>query len=185
MLDANFKAWLIEVNHLPCVTIPSYKNSSVEFTHNMVVEILNIVRLHLPKSVTRRLARELNMPELIDYEFNKQLYRNEKSKHEKERQRMQLLKLAAEKEHGIKETLLNSLSPNDVRKLMISEDELASAKKTERLFPSPEMQKYFRYFNEPRYFNYLFEAWEQKQKEDRSKGIAELNSLSTFGYHLK
>ena len=184
MLDTNFKAWLLEVNGSPCVTLPHYGNSSVEYTHNKLVEMLNIARLHLPKSVTEHFARELNKPKLLKYAFNKQLYHNEKSEQEKDRQEMQLMKLTVEREHGIEETLLKTLSPNDVRKLMISEDELAISKRTERLFPSPNMQKYLKYFSEPRYFNYLLEAWEQKQNGDRSKGIAELNRLSKIGYHL-
>ena len=184
LLDSNFKVWLLEVNREPCVTLREYGNTSIEFTHNQLAEVLNVARIHLPSQVARAFAHELNEPKFIDAALNKNLYRMDKSRNERSHQN-QLLKLVEDYPQLSKEVLLKNLSPNDVRVLLRSEDELAITKRTERLFPSPDMQKYFKYFSTPRYFNYLLEAWEQKQIGNRSDGIALLNRLCKNGYHLK
>lgn len=67
-------------------------------------------------------------------------------------------------------TVLDVLTPEDVRVLVESEDELCRRGRFERAFPSPSSSRYLRYFECPRYKNLLLDQWEQKHWSDRSKG---------------
>ena len=49
------------------------------------------------------------------------------------------------------ESILESLTPDDVRFLIRAEDELAQATHFTRIFPTRDTHKYFKYFETPRY----------------------------------
>lgn len=68
--------------------------------------------------------------------------------------------------------MLDVLTPEDVRVLVESEDELCRRGRFERAFPSPASSRYLRFFECPRYKNLLLDQWEQKHWSDRSKGAA-------------
>lgn len=69
-------------------------------------------------------------------------------------------------------TVLDVLTPEDVRVLVECEDELCRRGQFERVFPSPSSSRYLRFFECPRYKNILLDQWEQKHWSDRSKGIS-------------
>jgi len=79
-----------------------------------------------------------------------------------------------------KESILSDLSQSDIRVLMIAEDELSRSGQFRRVFPSADSSKYLKYFDKPRYFNLLLDAWEQKYKDNRLEGIKRLSSLAKF-----
>lgn len=68
-------------------------------------------------------------------------------------------------------TILEVLTPDDVRVLAASEDELSRLGDFERIFPSPTSSRYLRFFEQPRYLNILLNQWEQKYSQIRSKGM--------------
>lgn len=68
-------------------------------------------------------------------------------------------------------TILEVLTPDDVRVLAESEDELSRLGDFERIFPSPASSRYLRFFEQPRYLNILLNQWEQKYNQTRSKGV--------------
>lgn len=70
----------------------------------------------------------------------------------------------------ILQTVLDVLTPDDVRVLAESEDELSRRGQFERVFPSSSSSRYLRFFECPRYHNILLDQWEQKHWSNRSKG---------------
>lgn len=67
--------------------------------------------------------------------------------------------------------VLDVLTPEDIRVLAESEDELNRRGEFERLFPSPTSSRYLRFFECPRYLNILLDQWEQKYWSNRMKGM--------------
>lgn len=84
--------------------------------------------------------------------------------------------------------ILNHLTPDDLRTLMIAEDELARAAPLERIFPSPTSHKYLQFLEHPRYHNRLLDAWEHRYggggQKRRDEGIALLRRLAADRMHL-
>lgn len=68
-------------------------------------------------------------------------------------------------------TILDVLTPDDVRVLAESEDELCRKGDFERVFPSHASSRYLRFFEQPRYLNILLNQWEQKYWLNRSRGV--------------
>lgn len=66
--------------------------------------------------------------------------------------------------------MLDVLTPEDVRILAESEDELNRLGEFERIFPSPSSSRYLRFFECPRYLNIMLDQWEQKHWNNRTKG---------------
>lgn len=69
------------------------------------------------------------------------------------------------------QTVLDVLTPDDVRVLAQSENELSCRGQFERIFPSPSPSRYLRFFEGPRYLNILLDQWEQKHWNNRLKGF--------------
>lgn len=78
------------------------------------------------------------------------------------------------------DSILNDLTQNDIRVLMLTEDELSRCGQFKRVFPSSSSSKYLKYLDKPRYYNLLLDAWEQKYLDNRVEGISRLSSQSTF-----
>lgn len=78
------------------------------------------------------------------------------------------------------DSILSDLTQNDIRILMLSEDELSRCGQFKRVFPSPTSSKYLKYFDRARYYNLLLDAWEQKYHTNRMEGISRLSSSATF-----
>lgn len=78
------------------------------------------------------------------------------------------------------DSILNDLTQNDIRVLILAEDELSRSGQFKRVFPSSTSSKYLKYFDKPRYYNLLLDAWERKYKGNRLEGITRLSSLATF-----
>lgn len=78
------------------------------------------------------------------------------------------------------------LTPDDVRCLMIGEDELARSAPLERIFPTANTHKYHRFIEHPRYYNRLLDAWENRYGAEgrRDDGIALLRKFCQNKIHL-
>lgn len=81
---------------------------------------------------------------------------------------------------SIGDSILNDLTQNDLRILMLAEDELSRSGQFTRVFPSPTSSKYLKYFDKPRYYNILLDAWERKYQDNRLEGIERISKLATF-----
>lgn len=78
------------------------------------------------------------------------------------------------------DNILNDLTQNDLRVLMLSEDELSRCGRFKRVFPSATSNKYLRYFDKVRYYNLLLDAWEKKYQDNRLEGIKRLSAQANF-----
>lgn len=80
--------------------------------------------------------------------------------------------------------IIDLLSPDDVRQLILAEDELSQCEGFTRIFPGPNTYTYFPYFENPRYYNMLFDAWEAKYGRNRIEGVERLIGLCRKRVHL-
>lgn len=84
------------------------------------------------------------------------------------------------------EGILEELTPDDVRCLIITEDELARCAPLERIFPAPKTHKYLEFTENPRYYNRLLDAWEHKYGgSHRADGICLLRKMCERQIHLE
>jgi len=83
------------------------------------------------------------------------------------------------------DTILDNLLPDDVRCLIVAEDELARCQPLERIFPTAGTHVYLRYVENARYYNRLLDAWETKYAKNREMGIALLSRYCRDKYHLQ
>lgn len=77
-------------------------------------------------------------------------------------------------------SVLDVLTPDDVRVLVEMEDEFSRRGQFERIFPSRISSRYLRFFEQPRYFNILTTQWEQKYHGNKLKG--DMPSWPTGGH---
>lgn len=80
-------------------------------------------------------------------------------------------------------SVLDILTPDDVRVLVELEDEFSRRGQFERIFPSRISSRYLRFFEQPRYFNILTTQWEQKYHENKLKGVDLLRNWCYKGFH--
>lgn len=80
---------------------------------------------------------------------------------------------------------MEHLTPDDVRCLIIAEDELARCSPLERIFPTIDTHKYLKYTEAPRYYNRLLDAWESRYGNNRTEGIHLLRQYCEDQYHLQ
>lgn len=76
------------------------------------------------------------------------------------------------------------MTPDDIRQLIIAEDEMSQVNNFVRVFPTNSSHSYFPYFEVPRYYNVLFDAWENKYYDNRSEGCERLSELCREKIHL-
>ncbi|XP_051259544.1 tubulin polyglutamylase TTLL4 isoform X2 [Dicentrarchus labrax] len=181
MLDENLKPWILEVNISP--SLHSNTALDVSIKGQMIRDLLNLAGFRIPQredviapcssasSSTSSLCggtREKTKPDL--------------SADEKVKRAFYLTQRYADQD--FLSTLLDVLTPEDVRVLAESEDERNRCGKFERVFPSPSSSRYLRFFECPRYLNILLDQWEQKHWNNRTKGISLLTTLCQKGVHL-
>ena len=76
--------------------------------------------------------------------FDRRLYIKEISKAEKNKQEMFVQRSLSSDSTVPPEGILDNLTPDDVRQLVVSEDELATSQRFTRIFPTQLTHKYFR-----------------------------------------
>ncbi|XP_048390623.1 tubulin polyglutamylase TTLL4 isoform X3 [Stegostoma tigrinum] len=171
MLDENLKPWVLEVNISPSL----HSNSTLDITikGQMISDLLNLAGFIIPSKdeVTPTIKSTSSRPK------NNELTADEKLK------RVYYL---SQKSPPMRfySSLLDILTPDDIRMLMESEDEYNRRGQFERVFPCQHSSRYLRFFEQPRYFNILLDLWEQKYGQNREAGIDVLKELSYRGIHL-
>ncbi|XP_070584961.1 tubulin monoglutamylase TTLL4 [Erythrolamprus reginae] len=182
MLDEHLKPWILEVNISP--SLHSNSPLDVSIKGQMVRDALNLAGFQLPNaedvaspvgsatSSTTSLntvMKEKNKPpvELVTAEKAKKSY--------------YLTQKLPEQEFC--STILDILTPDDVRVLIETEDEYARRGQFERVFPSRSSMHYLRFFEQPRYFNILTTQWELKYFLNKSKGLDLLRNWCHKGFH--
>ena len=120
LYDENLKPWLIEVNNIPSIfnnTIDSFVNRP------MVQEMFNIVGFHIPSTLASKhgkaLARHLDLDKfgVTNLGYDDRLYIKVKLDVEVEKEERW-------EESGDAESILEDLTPYDVRLIIKAEEEL-------------------------------------------------------------
>lgn len=150
-----------------------HSNSKLDFAVKgpMVRDLLNIAGYHMCQEPTDELNHQLNdwlnsHDKITNMALDKRLYNFFLSKEDKERQE----KFQDMKRDAYLREILSDLSSDDVRHLIQAEDELTQSNGFIRLFPTSCTYLYHNFFEAPRYYNFLFDAWENKYENNRNEG---------------
>ncbi|CAI6365638.1 unnamed protein product [Macrosiphum euphorbiae] len=114
--------------------------------------------------------------------YDKRLYTLNLSAKEKEKQEY-YTNIESREEYI--DSILDDLLPDDIRHLIVYEDELTQVGSFQKVFPTTSSSKYHKYFDSSRYYNMLLDAWECKYSNNRGEGIAVLEKLCQLKIHLE
>uniref|UniRef100_A0A8D0H950 Tubulin tyrosine ligase like 4 n=1 Tax=Sphenodon punctatus TaxID=8508 RepID=A0A8D0H950_SPHPU len=182
LLDENLKPWILEVNISP--SLHSNSPLDVSIKGQMIRDLLNLAGFVLP-----------NAEDVASAPGSASSSTTSLSSAVKEKVRPPPEQFTAEKmkrayyltqkvpDQDFYSTILDILTPEDVRVLVETEDEFSRRGQFERVFPSCLSMRYLRFFEQPRYFNILTAQWELKHYLNKSKGVELLRSWCYKGYH--
>ncbi|XP_049950814.1 tubulin monoglutamylase TTLL4-like isoform X1 [Schistocerca serialis cubense] len=184
LLDEALKPWLLEVNISPSLHSSSPLDLAVKGP--MVCDLMNMAGYQIPNKLHSSLQEELLnrfglKGRVTNLCFDKRLYTTVLSKEERAKHNHHLQNSTRQE---YLEDILQDLTPDDVRHLIQSEDELTQAGRFIRIFPTPYTYTYHEFFESPRYYNMVFDAWENKYYSNRQEGIDVLESLCRKKIHL-
>jgi len=185
-LDSHLKPWLIEVNISPSLHTNSSLDKSIKY--GLVKDLFNTAGYLVPEpsggaksslaatvatpgSVTPSSKTSLLNEDYLMY-FNPGLHlsSDEKSKHAFYSQRIG--------DTHIQETILDRMTPDDIRVLMKFEDEKRRRGDLELIFPTADTVKYMKYFPSVKFYDLLLQQWIKKWVKDPQKGITKLQKLA-------
>ncbi|XP_051998735.1 tubulin polyglutamylase TTLL4 [Xyrauchen texanus] len=181
MLDENLKPWVLEVNISP--SLHSNTALDVSIKGQMIRDLLNLAGFVLP--LTEDISPSSSSASSLTSSLcgiAREKWRSDISTDEKVKRAFYLRQRLGDQDFCA--TVLNVLTPDDVRVLAESEDELSRKGDFERVFPSHASSRYLRFFEQPRYLNILLNQWEQKYWLTRSKGISLLKDFCERKVHL-
>ncbi|XP_041451852.1 tubulin polyglutamylase TTLL4 isoform X2 [Drosophila obscura] len=186
ILDSDLVPWLLEVNISPSLHSELPLDSHVKAP--LVQGVLNTALYNVPPKLSqekqKELAAELSFPSGTQMCYDKRLYINYLSREEKEKH-ITFTRKSIDDRNEYTNSILHKLTPDDVRCLIIAEDELARCAPLERIFPTDQTHKYLKYNDTPRYYNRLLDAWESRYANNRAEGIALLRDYCQNKYHLQ
>ena len=194
MISNDLKVHVLEVNGRP-----QLQDHVLDKAVNrpMLAEILRIVGYHIPKvSIAQRafIAEKFGLGseygEAGDYVKNPVshqylIYTTVNEEEDTLKQSASKFKESCMDRESYLDSILENITPMDLRTLIKSEEEFSQARHFTRLFPSPKSHQYFKYFYEGLpYYDKLLDAWEHKYANNRSKGIRKLRKYCNKGLHL-
>ncbi|XP_016975998.1 tubulin polyglutamylase TTLL4 isoform X2 [Drosophila rhopaloa] len=184
LLDENLVPWLLEINISP--SLHSELPLDLHVKGPLIQAVLNTALYQVPPKLNERqqteILEELNLAGPLCHDkriFTTCLTAEEVRKHN------QYTNRSIEFREEYVDTILDNLLPDDVRCLIVAEDELARCQPLERIFPTAGTHVYLRYVENARYYNRLLDAWETKYAKNREMGIALLSRYCRDKYHLQ
>uniref|UniRef100_A0A6I8NXR2 Tubulin tyrosine ligase like 4 n=1 Tax=Ornithorhynchus anatinus TaxID=9258 RepID=A0A6I8NXR2_ORNAN len=180
MLDENLKPWVLEVNISP--SLHSNSPLDVSIKGQMIRDLLNLAGFVLPHvedrgSPSDGLCASTPSPAGGKDRLGPEYFLAEKLKHA----HFLMQKLPDQELYS---SVLDVLTPADVRVLVETEDEFSRRGQFERVFPTRASARYLRFFDQPRYFNILTTQWELKyQGGDKFRGVDLLRRWCSKGFH--
>ncbi|XP_062952660.1 tubulin monoglutamylase TTLL4 isoform X1 [Cynocephalus volans] len=182
MLDENLKPWVLEVNISP--SLHSNSPLDISIKGQMIRDLLNLAGFVLPN------AEDINSSSSSSNSSSTSLPSSPRDKFRMapehfNAQKMKKAYYLTQKipDQDFYASVLDILTPDDVRILVEVEDEFSRRGQFERIFPSRISSRYLRFFEQPRYFNILTTQWEQKYHGNKLKGIDLLRSWCYKGFH--
>ncbi|NXQ60104.1 TTLL4 polyglutamylase, partial [Anthoscopus minutus] len=182
MLDEKLKPWILEVNISP--SLHSNSPLDVSIKGQMIRDLLNLAGFVLPSMdsvASRTQTTSGSTCSLGSALKEKPKPVSEHLKAEKMKKAYYLMQKIPDQDFY--SSVLDILTPDDVRILVETEDEYSRRGQFERVFPSHISMRYLRFFEQPRYFNILVTQWELKYYLDRHKGLELLKNWCVKGYH--
>jgi len=188
LLDSKLKPWLIEVNISP--SLHSSSSLDLDVKSPLATEVFNMARYHIPNRMKlveqRAIAEKMGYGDLLGLCHEKRLYVKDICKAERLKHTSVLDAVDSSKSLLPPLSILDHITPDDTRQLVIAEDELATSRRFQRIFPTQDTHRYFKYFEKPRYYNLLLSAWEQRYSGmSREAGRALLERLCVSKHHLR
>ncbi|KAK4316307.1 hypothetical protein Pmani_012525 [Petrolisthes manimaculis] len=184
ILDERLRPWLLEVNISPSLHSASPLDHSVKGP--LIADLLNMVAFHIPDKLSQQqqtsFLGDFNLGDQVSgLCLDRRLYTrlltpDEQTKH---------VKVNSLTRNEYLTSVIESLTPDDVRHLVTAEDEMHRAGKFTRIFPTAETHQYFGFMEKPRYYNRLMDAWETTYCNSREKAIERLEALCAEKYHLR
>ncbi|NXS15037.1 TTLL4 polyglutamylase, partial [Neodrepanis coruscans] len=182
MLDENLKPWILEVNISP--SLHSNSPLDVSIKGQMIRDLLNLAGFVLPSMdsmASRTQTRGGSTCSLASALKEKAKPVSEHFRAEKMKQAYYLMQKIPDQDFY--SSVLDILTPDDVRILVETEDEYSRRGQFERVFPSHISMRYLPFFEQPRYSNILVSQWELKYYLNRHKGLELLKNWCVKGYH--
>ncbi|XP_071417888.1 tubulin monoglutamylase TTLL4 isoform X1 [Pithys albifrons albifrons] len=182
MLDENLKPWILEVNISP--SLHSNSPLDVSIKGQMIRDLLNLAGFVLPSvdSMASRMQTKSSSTCSLDSALKEKLKPvSDHFRAEKMKQAYYLMQKIPDQDFY--SSVLDILTPEDVRILVETEDEYSRRGQFERVFPSHISMRYLCFFEQPRYFNILVTQWELKYYLNRHKGLELLKNWCVKGYH--
>uniref|UniRef100_A0A452V031 Tubulin tyrosine ligase like 4 n=1 Tax=Ursus maritimus TaxID=29073 RepID=A0A452V031_URSMA len=182
MLDENLKPWVLEVNISP--SLHSNSPLDISIKGQMIRDLLNLAGFVLPNAedvVSSSICPQSSCTPLPTSPRGKCRMAPEHFTAQKMKKAYYLTQKIPDQDFYA--SVLDVLTPDDVRILVEMEDEFSRRGQFERIFPSRISSRYLRFFEQPRYFNILTTQWEQKYHGNKLKGVDLLRSWCYKGFH--
>ncbi|XP_010358554.1 tubulin polyglutamylase TTLL4 isoform X1 [Rhinopithecus roxellana] len=183
MLDENLKPWVLEVNISP--SLHSNSPLDISIKGQMIRDLLNLAGFVLPNAedvISSRSSCSSSTTSLPTSPGDKCRMAPEHVTAQKMKKAYYLTQKIPDQDFYA--SVLDVLTPDDVRILVEMEDEFSRRGQFERIFPSHISSRYLRFFEQPRYFNILTTQWEQKYHGNKLKGVDLLRSWCYKGFHM-
>lgn len=184
ILDAELKPWLLEVNISP--SLHSSSPLDLHVKSPLVTALLNTVMYQVPPKFNATQQADL-MAELgLEGKhlcYDRRLHITHLSKGERLKHNEYTHKSIFDREQYLY-SILDDLTPDDLRCLITAEDELARCAPLERICPTPHSHRYLKFTEHSRYYNRLLDAWETQYADKRDEGIRLLRSHCELKKHL-
>uniref|UniRef100_A0A8C3YPH4 Tubulin tyrosine ligase like 4 n=1 Tax=Catagonus wagneri TaxID=51154 RepID=A0A8C3YPH4_9CETA len=182
MLDENLKPWVLEVNISPSLHSSSPLDISIK--GQMIRDLLNLAGFVLPNAediISSSSSSSSSTTSLPSSPRDGCQMAPEYCTAQKMKKAYYLTQKIPDQDFYA--SVLDVLTPDDVRVLVEMEDEFSRRGQFERIFPSRISSRYLRFFEQPRYFNILTTQWEQKYHGNKLKGVDLLRSWCYKGFH--
>ncbi|CAI6367166.1 unnamed protein product [Macrosiphum euphorbiae] len=182
LFDEYLKPWILEVNISPSLHSSSPLDLAVKGP--LVKDLMNMAGYHIPNKMSHSthnyLLKVLGVKSILCYD--KRLYTLNLSAKEKEKEEY-YTNIESREEYI--DSILDDLLPDNIRHLIVYEDEITQVGSFQKVFPTTSSSKYHKYFDSSRYYNMLLDAWECKYSNNRGEGTAVLEKLCQLKIHLE
>ncbi|XP_076461978.1 uncharacterized protein LOC143294387 [Babylonia areolata] len=187
LLDDQLRPWILEVNISP--SLHSNSQLDINIKGQMIKDMMNLAGFRVPdKNDVHPSNTSFSSADLSahtppnDYCMDKRLFTTQLAPDERAKHAYFCHK---HQDEQVLQSILDTLTPDDVRILTESIDEDSRKGGFIRVFPTPSTKRYLRFFEQPRYYNLLLDQWVTRYNRMEQRGIGLLQGLCEEGLHLE